>query len=114
QAADDAQVNTGVIYPFPLDQLAKLPLGAELFAGGQGDRCPGTQRLERVGILRPERVFNEERPERLNLLTEPECIGQVQASMDIKGQLDLLANGFANRLELFDSRADGRAWFQYL
>src|SRR5207249_777788 len=59
QAADDAQVDPRVVDQLRLDQLAELPLGGELLAGGNRRVDVAPQLVERGRVLAPDRVLDE-------------------------------------------------------
>ena len=107
EAADDAEVNAGVVDPLFFDQLAEFPFGRELLACGQRHTGTRAQRFERVGVLAAQRIFDEEGIELFHLLAEPDGFGQVEAGVDVEADLDLLAQSFAHRLELLDRLAHG-------
>ena len=102
KAAHDAQIDARVVDPLVLDHLAEPPLAAELLARRQ--RHPGAraQGLERIGVLAAQRVLDEIGPELLGLGAQPQRVGQIQPGVHIKGQLDLVADGLAHRLDLLD------------
>ncbi len=102
KATGDAEIDARVVDPFLLDQLPELPLGAELLARRQRHRSPRAQRLERVRVLGAQRVLHEEGADRLRLLTEPDGIGQVEARVDVKADLDLVAHCLPYRVKLLD------------
>ena len=114
EPAGDAQVDPRVVDPLFLDQLAELPLRAKLLAGRQRHVVRGRNVLNESGVLAAQRVFDEERPERLDLLAQPDRIGQVQPGVDIEGQLDLVADRLAHGLELLDRRLHRLARLQDL
>src|SRR5204863_8866803 len=71
EAAGDAEVDARVVDPLLLDQLAELPLRAELLARRQRDAGAPPERLKGVGVLRAQRVLDEEGVELLDLAAEP-------------------------------------------
>ena len=67
-AAHEAQVRPRIVNPLVLDKLPELPLGEQLFAGGDGSAGVMAQVGERLRILRANGVFDEERAQRLKVV----------------------------------------------
>src|SRR5215213_5819268 len=107
EAAGEAQVDAGVVYPLLLHQLPEIPLGAELLPGGQGYGGTQPQHLVGAGILGTQRVLDKEGPQGLGLATEPQGVGHVQSGVNVEYHLDLFAHGIPYRRELLDGGAHG-------
>ena len=97
ESTTNAEINARIVNPFFFDQLAKFPLGAKLLTCGQRHMGTGAQGFEGIWILRAQRVFNKERACRFYFAAKPKHIGQIQAGMHVKSNLNIVAHSLARQ-----------------
>src|SRR5581483_7147404 len=105
--AADAQIDARVVDQVFFNELAKLPLAAELLAGREWHVDVLAEQAEAIGALAADRIFHEEGAIRLDGTAKLDGIGRVETSMDIEADLDALAERGAHGLEHADRFANG-------
>ncbi len=108
-APDDAQVDAGVVEQLLFDQQLELPLAAKLLARRQGHRGLLPQPAVGGGVLRPQRIFDEEGAKGLHLATEADGVCRAEPGVDVEAELQLIVHRLPYPLKLAQGEIDGPA-----
>ena len=105
-AAGVADVHPQIVDQLLLDQLAKGPLGRQLFAGAQGHVRVGPQGGEGSRVLRADRILHKERTELGDRIAQLDGARRRQPGVHLEDHLDLLSDRLAQPGEMRDAAPD--------
>ena len=110
--AGDAQIDARIVDKVLVNELAELPLGRELFTGGEWNTGLLAQVAEGIRTLATDRILDEEWAVLFNLTAELDRICRIQASVDVEADLDLVPKGIPNGLEHPEGTPHGLGGFE--